>query len=90
VERLKVLIRGDVQGVGFRYFLTGAAQPLGLRGWVRNRRDGSVEVVAEGRRADLDELLKAARRGPRLALVTSVDVEWLPASGGLEPFGLID
>ena len=69
--------------------MTRSARPLGLRGWVRNRADGSVEVVAEGERPALDKLLKAAREGPRHARVTDVDVEWLPAQGGLEPFDLV-
>src|SRR2546425_1154914 len=50
VERLHGVIRGDVQGVGFRYFLVREAHGLGLRGWVRNRDDGTVEFVAEGAR----------------------------------------
>ena len=88
MERLHAVIRGDVQGVGFRYFLVQAARPIGLRGWVRNRPDGSVELVAEGGRADLDALLGAARQGPRGARVSDVDVEWTPAAGSLEPFDL--
>jgi acylphosphatase len=88
VERLHVVIHGDVQGVGFRYFMTRHAQARGLRGWVRNRPDGAVELVAEGQRPDLDELLTAARQGPRHARVDGVDAQWSEAKGGLEPFGL--
>jgi acylphosphatase len=77
-----------VQGVGFRYFVTRHAQARGLRGWVRNRPDGGVELVAEGERSNLDELLTAARQGPRHARVDSVDAEWSAALGGLEPFDL--
>ena len=82
------MIHGDVQGVGFRYFVTRHAQARRLRGWVRNRSDGGVEMVAEGERSDLDELLKAARQGPRHARVDSVDAQWSEAKGGLEPFNL--
>jgi acylphosphatase len=82
------VIHGDVQGVGFRYYLIRAAQPLGLRGWVRNRDDGAVEFVAEGSRQDLEQLLRAARQGPRVARVTRVDAQWQPASGGLDSFDL--
>jgi len=88
VERLHAVIHGDVQGVGFRYFMTRHAQARGLSGWVRNRPDGAVELVAEGRRPDLDALLTAAREGPRHARVVSVDAQWSEARGGLEPFGL--
>jgi len=89
VERLHAVIHGDVQGVGFRYFLVNSARPLGLKGWVRNRPDGAVELTAEGERAKLERLLEAAREGPRHASVGEVVVEWEPASGGLTAFDLI-
>jgi acylphosphatase len=78
-----------VQGVGFRYFLVDRATPLGLQGWVRNRPDGAVELVAEGERAKLELLLQAARQGPRHARIDHVDVDWQRAAGGLAPFDLI-
>lgn len=77
-----------MQGVGFRYFVMRRAQARGLKGWVRNRENGSVELVAEGERTDLEELLAAAREGPRLARVSGVDTDWTEATGGLEPFDL--
>ncbi len=82
------MIHGDVQGVGFRYFVTRHAQARGLSGWVRNRPDGGVELVAEGERSDLDELLRTARQGPRHARVADVDAQWSEASGGLDRFDL--
>jgi acylphosphatase len=88
VERLHAVIHGDVQGVGFRYFVMRKARPLGIRGWVRNRHDGAVELEAEGERQVLEQLLEAIRQGPRAAHVTRVDAEWMPATGGLEPFDL--
>lgn len=88
VERLHCVIRGDVQGVGFRYFLVREAHGLGLRGWVRNRDDGSVEFVAEGPRQELEKLLEVARRGPSHARVSGVQADWSSASGGLQPFDL--
>jgi acylphosphatase len=89
VERLHAVVHGEVQGVGFRYFLTARARSMRLRGWVRNRADGTVEFLAEGARGELDQLLDAARRGPGHARVDDVDAEWSPATGGLEPFDLI-
>ena len=77
-----------MQGVGFRYFLMGEAQRLGLRGWVRNRDDGTVEFVAEGGRPELERLMRAAERGPRMAQVERVDSQWSAAVGGLESFDL--
>jgi acylphosphatase len=88
VERLHGTVHGDVQGVGFRYFLMREAQRLGLRGWVRNSDDGTVEFVAEGSRTDLDRLRQAAERGPRMAHVDRVDAQWSAAAGGLESFDL--
>ena len=82
----RYVVRGRVQGVGFRYFVIDQARPLGLRGWVRNRPDGTVEITAEGERVTLERLLDVARRGPRGATVTDVDVSWDPASGTLGPF----
>jgi acylphosphatase len=88
VERLHGVVHGDVQGVGFRYHLIREAQALGLRGWVRNREDGTVEFVAEGKRADLERLKQAAERGPRMGRVDGVDADWSPATGGLEAFDI--
>jgi acylphosphatase len=79
--RLEALVHGRVQGVGFRWFVREEALRLGLRGWVRNRRDGTVEVQVEGSRRDLDALLAALRRGPAGAEVTDVETCWLPGNG---------
>lgn len=87
-ERLHGVIRGDVQGVGFRYFLIRRAEGLGLKGWVTNRDDGAVEFVAEGRRRELEQLERAAREGPRMARVTAVEVKWSNATGGLDRFDI--
>jgi acylphosphatase len=68
-------IRGRVQGVGFRAFVEDEAMLRGLRGWVRNRRDGSVEAVAAGSARDVEALVEALRRGPPAARVDAVGVE---------------
>jgi acylphosphatase len=88
VERLHGLVHGDVQGVGFRYFLMREAQRLGLSGWVRNRDDGTVEFIAEGTRSDLERLKQSADKGPRMARVDRVDARWSAAAGGLDSFDL--
>ena len=69
-----VIVHGRVQGVGFRAFLEDTAERLGLEGWVRNRRDGSVEAVFAGPEATVAEAIEACRRGPRSARVTNLDV----------------
>jgi len=83
-----MVVHGAVQGVGFRYFVMREANRLGLGGWVRNDDDGTVEIVAEGRRSDLEQLKSAAERGPREARVTRVDADWTAATGGLDAFEL--
>jgi acylphosphatase len=88
VERLHGFVHGDVQGVGFRYFLMREARRLGLAGWVRNRDDGTVEFLAEGSRADLQRLKQAAERGPSMARVQSVEERWSAAAGNLDGFDL--
>ncbi|HUZ86489.1 MAG TPA: acylphosphatase [Candidatus Baltobacterales bacterium] len=88
MERLHAVIHGDVQEVGFRYFLLRRGRELLLRGWVRNNDDGTVELVAEGERADLEELKRAAEKGPSLARVERVAAWWSAAGGGLGPFDL--
>jgi acylphosphatase len=87
-ERLHGVIKGDVQGVGFRYFLIHRAQALGLTGWVTNRDDGVVEFIAEGSRQALEQLERAAHQGPRQARVAAVEVNWSEATGGLSRFDI--
>lgn len=71
-------VSGRVQGVGFRYFVRRAAEPLGLVGWVRNLPDGRVEVVGSGSREAVAELHSALARGPRFARVDNVEMNEIP------------
>jgi acylphosphatase len=73
VTRLHAVVRGRVQGVGFRWFVRERASALGLAGWVRNREDGTVEVAAEGAPEAIDRLRELLARGPRGADVSAVD-----------------
>jgi acylphosphatase len=84
--RLHANIEGYVQGVSFRYFVTKTANSLYVKGWVRNRYNGSVEVVAEGQRSALDKLLAALHQGPPSALVMTLDHEWLPPTNEFHDF----
>ncbi len=89
MERLHAQVFGEVQGVGFRLFVVREAERLGVTGWVRNRWYDSVEVVAEGDRASLGQLLEALHRGPRGAEVEKVTEEWLPATGEFKQFWVL-
>lgn len=75
VTTLRLLIRGRVQGVGFRYALADEARSRELRGWVRNRRDGCVEAIVAGPAADVDAIVVWSRRGPAAAQVTEIAIE---------------
>jgi acylphosphatase len=88
MERLHAVVHGDVQGVGFRYFVQRKAQQLGLQGWVRNNDDGTVELVAEGGREELEQLKRALQEGPRMARVDRVETQWSGATGDLRGFQL--
>lgn len=84
--RLHAIVEGRVQGVGFRAFVIDWAYNLGLTGWVRNRWDETVEVVAEGSREQLERLETALQRGPSMADISSVKVEWSAAAGEFRDF----
>ena len=69
---LRIVITGRVQGVGYRNWMCGQAEELGVSGWVRNRSDGTVEALVDGDPSAVQELLRACRSGPRLATVTDI------------------
>lgn len=71
-----MLVDGHVQGVGFRYFVQQQATALNLTGWVRNRLDDQVEILAQGDESQLQKLVSVVRVGPALANVTSLAVDW--------------
>jgi acylphosphatase len=71
---VQVRVEGRVQGVGYRAFVEAHAIELGLAGWVRNRRDGSVEAVLQGPEEAVEEMLDLCREGPPAAAVTGVVV----------------
>ena len=72
----RLVIEGRVQGVGFRQWLVERAEAAGLAGWVRNRLDGTVEALISGETDAVEELVRLCRRGPRLAVVTSITEEF--------------
>jgi acylphosphatase len=80
-KRLHAVIKGRVQGVGFRFFVEQNAGTLNLTGWVRNRWNRTVEVMVEGKQENLEKLLAALHNGPTSANVSEVQSDWRPATG---------
>ncbi len=88
--RVRVLISGRVQGVGFRYFAQRHGAKLGLTGFARNAASGDFEVIAEGPRDVLHNLIGLLREGPRMAFVAHLAVEWSDPRGDLpSPFSVV-
>jgi acylphosphatase len=70
----RIVVKGRVQGLGYREFTRRTAERLGVAGWVRNRPDGAVEALLHGRAGDVEALIAEMRRGPRMAAVMSLSV----------------
>ncbi len=87
--RLHAFVKGYVQGVGFRFFVLSYGQNLNLQGWVRNRFNGQVEVLAEGPKIVLESLLEKLQEGPPSAQVDEVIADWYPPDGDLPPFTVL-
>ena len=85
-QRLRAVVKGEVQGVGFRWSVQRQAGELGLTGYAENLPDGSVQVEAEGDPNRLDQLEAYLRQGPRWAEVESLDVQRAPATGEFRGF----
>ena len=86
--RLHVIVEGHVQGVGFRFFVQDKANSLDIRGWVRNRWDGTVEVIAEGVSENLDSLVHAFYQGTMASTVTNIKTERQTATGEFTHFNI--
>ena len=86
--RAHIFISGFVQGVGFRFFTILNARKLGVSGFVKNLRDGRVEVVAEGESEDVKALIKCLKGGPPGAKITGVDINWEKHEGVFSDFAV--
>lgn len=89
LKRLRLIISGDVVGVGFRSWVQRCASQMRLTGWVKNREDRTVELVAEGERDALEKFLTACKKGPDVSWVEHVDITWLPATSKFLDFEVI-
>jgi acylphosphatase len=90
LKQVQLFVRGRVQGVYFRASSQREAKRLGLTGWVKNRSDGGVEVLAEGEEDGLKELIAWAHRGPSASRVERVDVRWRSFSGDYPDFRIVE
>lgn len=88
-QAVRIIIFGQVQGVFFRRNAKEEADKLGLTGWVRNDRDGSVEVMVEGPKEKLDEFVKWCKKGPPMGKVENVEVEWLNQKDEFDSFEIV-
>ncbi len=86
VQAKHIVVYGDVQGVGFRYFVQRAANRLGITGNVQNCPDSTVEIVAEGELDRLADFVREVQRGPRLARVDRLEIEDIPPRGNHAAF----
>ena len=81
MQRIKAIISGRVQGVGFRYFVQEKALKTGIKGYVKNMPGGNVEIDAEGEKESLDQFLKICRQGPPASRVESFILHDVPVYG---------
>lgn len=87
-KRVNVVVSGFVQGVCFRYATRQRAESLGLKGWVKNRFDGKVEAVFEGKEKGIKEMLSWCQQGPSGAMVRNVEITEEEFSGKFKGFGI--
>ena len=90
LKQVQLFVRGRVQGVFFRASAQREAKRLGLTGWVKNRPDGTVELIAEGEEDELKELIVWANHGPSNARVERVDVRWRGFVGDFSDFRIVE
>ena len=81
-----ITAKGLVQGVGYRYYVSGKARALNLTGYVQNLPDGDVEILAEGEKAVLEKLIETVRVGPPAAVVKDLLIEWHLATDSYKNF----
>src|SRR4029077_19901366 len=89
-KRVQVIVRGRVTGVFFRAAAQREARRLGITGWVKNRADGSIEMVAEGEEEAIKEIVSWAHHGPSAARVDNVDVRWRGYTGEFSDFRIVE
>ena len=89
MTRAKIIVKGVVQGVGYRYYTVREAKQLGLHGTVRNALNGDVEITVEGEQALVLSLLKNLRIGPRFSHISDIKVEWHDPTNEFTDFRIV-
>jgi acylphosphatase len=89
MKQVHIFVSGSVQGVFYRSNTRKKAKELGIKGWVRNLYDGRVEVTAEGEEEDLKKFIEWCKKGPELAFVENIEVEWNDYKGKYEDFSVV-
>lgn len=88
LKTVHVIVKGTVQGVGFRFYTRRLAAGLGLRGWVKNLDNGDVEIEAEGERQTLEELISSLRAGDMAGYIDDLQVDWPPYRNKYKEFSI--
>lgn len=89
VVRAHMYIHGNVQGIGYRYWMRSQARKLGLTGWVRNLSDGRVEAMVDGSKDKVEEIIIKCKQGPMLAGIKHLDIIWEKTKGEFEDFTIV-
>ncbi|BDA80535.1 acylphosphatase [Leptospira kobayashii] len=87
-KRARIVVRGTVQGVGFRYYIMQKAQEMRLKGYTQNLPNGEVEAVVEGDKLFIEDLYRAMQRGPTKAKVTDHAIDWADAKNQFRTFSI--
>jgi acylphosphatase len=89
MEQAKILVKGHVQGVGYRFSAKRQADRLNIFGYAKNMPDNSVEILAQGEKHDIDQFIEWCREGPPVANVEKTDVAWQPMTEILSYFDIL-
>ena len=89
MQTVRLKVHGDVQGVSFRSFTKRQAERLGLKGYVKNLGDGTVEAFVEGEKKKIEQLIETLHDGPEKATVHKIDIEWIAYTGLFKDFRII-
>jgi len=86
LQQIHAIVDGRVQGVSYRYFTQQAAYQIGIKGWVRNLHNGTVEVLAQGTEGQLSKFIEFLRKGSPAAAVKEIEVTWQPCNNHCDIF----